>query len=86
MDPYEVLLYPLMGEKATLLREKENTLTFVVAKDATKKDIQAAAKKMLNADVVSVRVIHTTDGKKKAHLRLDKKHSADEIASQLGVL
>ena len=75
-----------MGEKATMLREKENTLTFIVAKEATKKEIRAASEKLLNVSVISVRVIHTMDGKKKAHVRLDKKHSADEIASHMGVL
>jgi large subunit ribosomal protein L23 len=86
MEPYEVLLYPLMGEKATMLREKENTLTFVVDKAATKKDIREAAEKMLNVKVVQVRVMIAMDGNKKAHVKLDKKHSADEIASHMGVL
>jgi large subunit ribosomal protein L23 len=86
MEAHEVLLYPLMGEKATMLREKENTLTFVVAKEASKKDIEAAAKKLLNVEVVGVRVMHTTNGTKKAHIRLDKKHSADEVASHMGVI
>jgi large subunit ribosomal protein L23 len=86
MEPHEVLLYPIMGEKATMLREKENTLTFIVSKKASKKDVKEAAEKMLNVTVEDVRVINTTDGLKKAHLRLDKKHSADEIASHMGVL
>jgi large subunit ribosomal protein L23 len=86
MEPYETLLFPLMGEKATLMREKENTLTFVVAKEATKKEIREAAEKMLGVSVVEVRVMHTTDGHKKAHIRLDKKHNADEVASHMGVL
>jgi large subunit ribosomal protein L23 len=75
-----------MGEKATMLREKENVLTFVVNKNATKKEIREAAEKLLNVTVVGVTVMHTTDGKKKAHIRLDKKHSADEVASNMGVL
>ena len=79
-------MYPLMGEKATMLREKENTLTFAVDKKATKKEIKEAAEKMLNVGVVGVRVMHTTNGRKKAHVKLDKKHSADEIASHMGVL
>ena len=75
-----------MGEKATMLREKANTLTFVVSKEASKKEIKEAAQKMLNVTVTAVRVMHTSDGKKKAHVRLDKKHSADEIASHMGVI
>jgi len=86
MEPHDVLLYPLMGEKATMLREKENTLTFIVAKEASKKEIEEAAKKLLNVEVIGVRVMHTTNGTKKAHIRLDKKHSADEVASHMGVI
>lgn len=76
----------MMGEKATMLREKQNTLTFIVDKKATKKDIREAVEKLLSIKVISVRVIHTMGGQKKAHLRLDKKHNADEIASHMGVL
>ncbi len=86
MDPYEVILYPLMGEKATLMREKENVLTFIVAKKASKKDIQEAVEKLFNAKVVNVRVMHTTEGKKKAHIKLEAKYNAEEIASHMGVI
>ncbi|MBD3388274.1 MAG: 50S ribosomal protein L23 [Candidatus Altiarchaeales archaeon] len=86
MEPHEILLYPLMGEKATTLRERENMLTFIVSKESTKKEIREAVEKMLKVRVSSVNVMHTVEGKKKAHIRLDKKHSADEIASQMGVL
>jgi large subunit ribosomal protein L23 len=86
MEPHDILLYPLMGEKATMLRERENVLTFVVNPEAGKRDIRGAVEKLLNVTVVGVKVMHTTDGTKKAHVRLDKKHSADEIASQMGVL
>jgi len=86
MEPHDVLLYPLMGEKATALREKENMLTFIVNPEAGKKDIREAAEKLLGVKVTAVNVMHTTEGKKKAHIKLDSKHNADEIASQMGVL
>jgi large subunit ribosomal protein L23 len=86
MNPHEVILYPLMGEKATMLREKENILTFIVNKTAGKKEIRKAVEEMLNIKVNSVKVMHTSDGKKKAHIKVDSSHSAEEIASQLGVL
>lgn len=86
MDPHEIVKYPLMGEKATLLREKENVLTFVVAKDATKRQIRDAVAELFSVDVINVRVMHTLEGTKKAHVKLGGKHSADEIASQMGVI
>jgi large subunit ribosomal protein L23 len=86
MDPYKIIMYPLMGEKATILREKENKLTFIVAKDATKTDVAEAVEALYSVKVVQTNIIITTKGKKKAHVRLDPKFSAEEIASQFGVL
>ncbi|MFC2162461.1 50S ribosomal protein L23 [Candidatus Altiarchaeota archaeon] len=86
MDPHKIIHYPLMGEKATMLREKENVLTFIVDKKADKKQIREAVEKMLNVKIEAVNVMHTTNGKKKAHVKVDKSQSAEEIASHLGVL
>jgi ribosomal protein L23 len=86
METHDILQYPLMGEKATIMREKENTLTFIVDKKADKKAIKQAVEEMLKVSVVSVNVLNTTDGKKKAHVKLDKKHNAEEIASKMGVI
>lgn len=86
MDPYKIILHPLMGEKVTVLREKENKLSFIVSKDATKKDIKNAVEALYSVKVVDVNVMITTKGKKKAHVQLDQKYSAEEIASKFGVL
>jgi len=86
MDQYKVLLYPLMGEKATILREKENKLTFIVNKDATRDDVKKAVESLYNVKVLKTNMMITTKGKKKAHVRLDPKYSAEEIASHFGVL
>lgn len=86
MDPYKIIMYPLMGEKATILREKENKLSFIVADGATKKDVAEAVEALYSVKVTSINIIVTTKGKKKAHVRLDPKFSAEEIATQFGVL
>jgi len=86
MDPDKVLLYPLMGEKATMLREMENKLTFIVSKESTKKDIRDTVESLYKVDVLDVNTMNTLDGKKKAHIKLAEKFSADEVASQFGVL
>ncbi|MFH1788632.1 MAG: 50S ribosomal protein L23 [Candidatus Altiarchaeota archaeon] len=85
-DPYEILRYPMMGEKSTGMREKENTLTFIVNQKATKKQVKEAVEKLYNVEVTSVRTINLMDGNKKAHVRLSEKHSADEVASHFGVI
>lgn len=86
MDYYKVLLYPLMGEKATILREKENKLTFIVSRDATRKGVREAVEALYDVKVVHVNTMVTSNGRKKAHVRLDPKYSAEEVASHFGVL
>ncbi|RLI91593.1 MAG: 50S ribosomal protein L23 [Candidatus Altiarchaeales archaeon] len=86
MDPREVILYPLMGEKATNLREKENKLTFIVNKKATKKDVKEAVEKLYDVKVEKVNILNTVNGKKKAYVKLAPEYNADEIASKFGVL
>lgn len=86
MEPNEVLLYPLMGEKATMLREKENKLTFVIANRATRKDVQNAVEQLYQVKVLKVNIATTPEGKKKAHVKLAKEFSAEEVASKFGVL
>jgi len=75
----------MMGEKATLLRDK-NILTFIVRKDARKKDVKNAMEELYKVKVVSVNMMNTTEGKKKAHIKLDPKNSAEELVTQLGVI
>ena len=86
MDYFDVLLYPLMGEKATILREKENKLTFIVNKKSTKQEIKEAVENLYSVKTVGVNVILTPKGKKKAHVKLDPEFSAEEVASHFGVL
>ncbi len=81
-----MLMYPLMGEKATILRESQNRLTFIVNNKATKRDIKESIETLYDAKVVKVNVMTTSDGRKKAHIKLDPKYDAEEISSHFGVL
>lgn len=64
MEPYKILLYPLMGEKATMLREVENKLTFVVDEKANKEDIKRAVEELYEVKVEKVTTMMTSKGKK----------------------
>ena len=86
MNPHEVIKYPLMGEKATLMREETNTLTFIVSDKAKKPDVKQAVETLFKVKVTKVNTLRTMDGKKKAHVMLDKSESAEDVASQLGVI
>jgi len=86
MHPYEVLRRPLITEKATLLKER-NEYTFEVASKASKPQIKEAVEKAFKVSVANVNVM-TVPGKtkrmgkrmvkspswKKAIVRLEPEH------------
>lgn len=60
----EVIIRPILSEKSTELREKENKYVFEVSKAANKIMIKNAVKELFDVDVKSVNVINV-NGKKK---------------------
>jgi large subunit ribosomal protein L23 len=77
-SPYEVILLPLITERAVRLSEK-GKYTFVVARDATKPDIARAVEQHYRKDKVRVVAVNTMHVKSRlrglARLRT-KGHSA----------
>ncbi len=55
MSPYEVILGPLVTEKAEFGRVQEETLCFRVHPQATKTDVRNAVHSIFQVDVDSVR-------------------------------
>lgn len=82
----EIILYPLISEKAVSLIHTRNTLTFIVARDATKQQIKHEVERLFNVKVDRVNTLITPDGRKKAYVKLAKEYSAADIATQLGVI
>jgi large subunit ribosomal protein L23 len=54
----QVLVAPVVSEKATMVAEKTNTVTFKVLQDATKPEIKAAVELMFKVEVVRVAVLN----------------------------
>ena len=52
----QVLVAPIISEKATLVADKTNAVTFKVLQDATKPEIKAAVELMFNVKVKGVSV------------------------------
>lgn len=91
LDPrhYDVIVAPVITEKATMLSE-HNKVVFKVAKTATKPQIKAAIEKLFDVKVKSVNTL-VTEGKmkvfrgrlgqrsdvKKAVVTLEEGHSID---------
>ncbi|RQP26743.1 50S ribosomal protein L23 [Piscinibacter terrae] len=60
----QVLVAPIVSEKATMVAEKQNQVLFKVLRDATKPEIKAAVELMFKVEVESVQTV-TQKGKVK---------------------
>jgi large subunit ribosomal protein L23 len=54
----QIIVRPVITEKATKIREKENKYTFIVSKDADKIQISKAIKEMFNVNPIKINVIN----------------------------
>lgn len=82
----QVILYPLITEKAVNMIETENKLCFIVSKKATKADVKKAAEEAYGIKVDNVNVLLDRKGRKKAVVKVNKQFKADDIATRLGVI
>lgn len=83
---HEVVLYPLITEKAVNMIEAENKLCFIVAKNASKASVKNALEKEYSIKVDSVKVLNDRKGRKKAIVKVNREFKADDIATRLGVI
>jgi large subunit ribosomal protein L23 len=86
MNPYDVVLYPLMTEAASLMVEKENKLIFVVNLKARKEDVRRAVEELYEVKVEKVNLLITPQGNKKAFVKLHPDYKAADVAIKLGIL
>ncbi len=76
----------VVTEKALRLAEKENKITVIVDRAATKKQIADEIQRLYNVKVDEVNTLITPRGEKKAYVKLSREHSAMDLLSRLGVL
>ena len=86
MDPYDIILYPVMTEVTSRILEAENKLVFVVDAMATKNDIKRAVEELYEVEVQKVNVVITPKGEKKAFVKLHPDYRAVDVAIKLGIL
>ena len=55
----QVLVAPIVSEKATMVAEKSNAVTFKVLQNATQPDVTAAVELMFKVEVKGVSVVNT---------------------------
>jgi len=66
--------------------EKENKITFIANRKATKHDIKRAIENLYDVKVEKVSTVITRDGNKKAFVRLSPEYNAADLAVKLGIL
>ena len=86
MDPYDVILYPMMTEVASRILEAENKLVFAVNLKASKVDIRRAVEELYEVKVDRVTTMVTSKGEKKAYVKLHPDYKAVDVAIKLGIL
>jgi large subunit ribosomal protein L23 len=82
----EVVLYPLITEKAVNMIDTENKLTFIVADKTNKKEVKQIIEKAYEVKVEKINIIRDMKGRKKAIIKLKKEFKAQDLATKLGVL
>lgn len=85
-DPFKVIKYVLMTEKAIQGIELQNKLVFIVDVKATKPAIKKSIEAAFQSAVVDVRVINDQKQRKKAVVKFRDEGAAADIAMRLGML
>lgn len=67
---YQIILAPIVTEKATMVAEENQQIAFRVAPTATKAEIKAAVQMLFNVEVESVQVLNQ-NGKAKRFGRFE---------------
>ena len=81
-----VLKYPLTTEKAVKLIESENKLLFVVDLKANKASIKKDIEKLFGVKVEKINTLITSDGEKRAYIKLSKETPAMDVITKLGLM
>lgn len=86
IDPWAIIIRPVISESSLRKIEKENTLVFIVNRKANKHNIKWAVEKLFNVKVEKINTLITSQGEKKAYVKLKTEYSASSIASNMGIL
>jgi large subunit ribosomal protein L23 len=85
IDP-SIIVRVHFSEKASTLMDKENVITLIVDRRASKHDIKRVFEDIFQVKVVEVRTLITSRGEKKAYVKLAPEFKARDVATRLGVV
>ena len=78
-------LKPLVTEKAVMLIESQNVLTFKMGLGTSKEQIRKEVEGLFDVKVERIRVMNR-NSKKYAYVKLNPKHPAIDVATKLGLI
>ena len=84
MDPYKIIFHPYVTEKTMNIMEKNNSLEFVVRRNANKKQIKIAIEKMFEAKIKDINTKITKNGKH-AIITFNPDFKAEDIGMRIGI-
>ena len=76
---------PIVTEKAVMMIERENVLTFEVEKRKTRTEIKKELEEMFEIKIENIRVL-IKNGKKYVYVKLKPKFPAIDVATKLGLI
>ena len=76
---------PITTEKAVMLIESQNVLTFEVDQNATKEQVKKEIEELFNVKVSKVRTM-IKGNKKHVYVKLKKNSPAIDVATKLGII
>jgi len=78
-------LKPIVTEKAVMMIERENVLTFETEKERTKDEIKKEVEELFAIKVAKVKTL-IRNNKKYAYVKLKKEFLAIDVATKLGLM
>lgn len=83
---FKYVKYPLITEKSVLMVERENKVTLIVDKKATKPVLKKVISEYFDVKVKKVNIMNTHKGEKKAIITFYTLDDAMKVATSLGIL
>ncbi|MGB0653286.1 MAG: 50S ribosomal protein L23 [Thermoplasmatota archaeon] len=84
MDAHAIVIRPHVTEKTMFLMDRNNSLEFLVRRQATKPEIRSAVAELFEADVETVNTRITKHGKL-AIVKFGAETAAEDIGMRIGV-
>tara|TARA_Y100000310_G_scaffold167546_2_gene167352 strand:+ start:2884 stop:3126 length:243 start_codon:yes stop_codon:yes gene_type:complete len=78
-------LKPIVTEKAVMLIESQNVLTFQTEKNSTKEEIKKEVENLFAVEIEKIRTL-IRNNKKYVYVKLKKKFPAIDSATKLGLI